>query len=508
MTAATILLILDIATGVVLGIFGAIAWARRPASRDGALMLVTAAVWFLGSFWPPALYLHRGALAHLHLGHPDGRLRRSAARYAVAVAWAGAAVEGVVPSDVGRWFLLVIAFVVAGAAIDQYLHTTGPARRAALPALWAALGFATVLVASAANQFLHWQADLALAITYDVAIASLVGVLLADLLRGAWTDDTLALLVARAGDAREPTALDAELRRALGDPTARLAVWDPRSSAFRDGHGDPVDPEHLPASLRTTPIEEDGVAVAIIVHDRNAAAEDPRLVDGVRAVVRLAVANARLDAEVRARMVEVDAARRTLVEASDAVRSRFARELDVTIGEKLDDVRAQLDLVEQSSGSADVSIAIEQAIGEVDAARSSLLELAHGLSPQELSASGLGGALALLAGRCPVDVTVDAPADRYAASVEAAVYFFCAEALTNIARHAAASHADVTVTAADGRLIATVSDDGRGGADPEAGTGLRGLQDRIEALGGSFGVHSIDGRGTVLTARLPTGDQP
>ena len=123
-----------------------------------------------------------------------------------------------------------------------------------------------------------------------------------------------------------------------------------------------------------------------------------------------------------------------------------------------------------------------------------------------LTEGGLQPALAGLAGRVPVPVTIECvPAERLPAAVEATTYFVVAEALTNVARYAAASRALVAVDRDGDRLLLEVRDDGRGGADPAAGSGLRGIADRVAALGGRVSLESPPGGGTTLRVELPCG---
>jgi signal transduction histidine kinase len=124
-----------------------------------------------------------------------------------------------------------------------------------------------------------------------------------------------------------------------------------------------------------------------------------------------------------------------------------------------------------------------------------------------LSERGLAGALASLADGSPVPVEITVTAGRLAPQVEAAVYFACSEGLANVVKYAAASRAAISVTSGPGTVVIVVSDDGAGGADPATGSGLRGLADRVETLGGTFRVDSAPGRGTRLAAEIPRGGQ-
>jgi signal transduction histidine kinase len=139
---------------------------------------------------------------------------------------------------------------------------------------------------------------------------------------------------------------------------------------------------------------------------------------------------------------------------------------------------------------------------DLETARSDVREFAQGIHPAVLTDRGLGPALVELAARSPVPATVEAPPDRWPPAVEAAAYFVCSEALTNVAKYAHASGVTVVVSEGGGRLRVAVADDGVGGADPAAGSGLRGLADRVEALGGRLRVASERGRGTRVLAEL------
>jgi signal transduction histidine kinase len=147
---------------------------------------------------------------------------------------------------------------------------------------------------------------------------------------------------------------------------------------------------------------------------------------------------------------------------------------------------------------------LHAAAGELEQALEELRELARGLHPAVLHDRGLAPALETLAARAPLPVSVEGvPAERLGEPVEAAVYFVVAESLTNAVKHAEASELRVRMDATAGELRVEIADDGRGGADPGTGTGLRGLADRVEALGGSLALDSPPGSGTVVRAALP-----
>jgi signal transduction histidine kinase len=145
---------------------------------------------------------------------------------------------------------------------------------------------------------------------------------------------------------------------------------------------------------------------------------------------------------------------------------------------------------------------VGEALEHAQRANSELRDLAHGILPGVLRRGGLIAAVDELVTRMHVPVNLDVTRDRFSADIEANAYFVIAEALTNVAKHSGARRAEVTARADDGALYVEVRDDGVGGATPD-GTGLRGLGDRVAALGGQLQINSPVGAGTQLTARLP-----
>jgi len=148
---------------------------------------------------------------------------------------------------------------------------------------------------------------------------------------------------------------------------------------------------------------------------------------------------------------------------------------------------------------------LDRAREQLTCGLSELRDLARGIHPTVLTERGLEAALAALVQRAPlpVDLTVELP-DRLERTIEAAAYFLVSEALTNVAKHARAETVSVDIASSDGTLEITIADDGAGGADPANGSGLRGLVDRVTAIGGRLDVSSPSGGGTRLSARLPT----
>ncbi|HEX8102257.1 MAG TPA: PAS domain S-box protein [Solirubrobacteraceae bacterium] len=200
---------------------------------------------------------------------------------------------------------------------------------------------------------------------------------------------------------------------------------------------------------------------------------------------------------------ELRHSRLRILETAYAARRRIERDLHDGAQQRLVMLTYQLRAARQKAGGEAAEL-LDEALGELDTAIGELRELARGMYPAVLSEAGLAPALRSLANRAPLPVAVGAPAGRrYAPSLEATAYFVAAEALTNAVRHAQATEAAIEVTDAPGCLRVTVRDDGAGGASLEGGSGLRGLRDRVVALGGTLSVTSPPGEGTTICAELP-----
>jgi PAS domain S-box-containing protein len=214
----------------------------------------------------------------------------------------------------------------------------------------------------------------------------------------------------------------------------------------------------------------------------------------------------RLNAELHARLEDLAASRARIVTAGDVERRRLERNLHDGAQQRLVAISLslRLALAKLSSDPAAARGILANAGDELAVALDELRELARGLHPAVLTDHGLRAAVEMLVGRAPVVVEIsEIPSDRLAGPVEAAAYYLIAEALTNVAKYARASTASVRVARVGGAVVVEVSDDGIGGADPGNGSGLRGLADRVEALGGTLAVQSPAGRGTTLRAEIP-----
>ena len=254
-------------------------------------------------------------------------------------------------------------------------------------------------------------------------------------------------------------------------------------------------------------IERDGQPLAVLVHDP-AVLGDPGLVEAVSSAARLAAANARLQAEVRASLAEIAASRRRILAAADEERGRLERRLRDGAQRRLGDLAQTLRLARQSAAGPGTAERIARAELQLARTREELSRLARGLHPPQLAEQGLAAALAALAKDFPLRVDLAVPVTGTSPAVGACAYFVCSEALANVAKHASATKVRISVTARAGGITVEVADDGAGGADPGRGSGIRGLADRVETLGGTLTVASPRGGGTRLTAVIPDGGGP
>jgi signal transduction histidine kinase len=211
---------------------------------------------------------------------------------------------------------------------------------------------------------------------------------------------------------------------------------------------------------------------------------------------------------VKAQLEEVRASRERIVRTADEERRRVERNLHDGAQQRLVSLSLALTMAQaqMKSASPEAAATLEQAEAELKLAIGELRELARGIHPAILGEAGLKPALEALAERSSVPVQLRADVDgRLSPLVEATAYFVAAEALTNVAKYASASSVELSAVQKDGWLQLMIRDDGVGGADPSEGSGLRGLVDRVAAVGGRLSIDSLSGRGTRLVAEIPCG---
>jgi signal transduction histidine kinase len=228
----------------------------------------------------------------------------------------------------------------------------------------------------------------------------------------------------------------------------------------------------------------------------------------VCAAASLTLENERLQAELRARLVELQASRARLVEATDIERRRIERDLHDGTQQRLVSIAMSLGLLEAKlpAPATAVQPLVREARDALALALAELRELTHGINPPLLTERGLPAALDELCRRAALPAHLDLALDRRLPDqIESAAYFMASEALTNAAKHSRGSLVRVAASYVGQNLTVEVTDNGIGGVTTAGGSGLRGLADRVEALGGRFTVSSPPGRGTTLRAEIPCG---
>jgi signal transduction histidine kinase len=530
---------------------GLYAWWRRPANRFGALMTAVGFTFMLGALTASddsviftvgvALSsLYFVVFAHMVLAYPDGRLQRPwhakllAGGYALALIgplpqllWGFTErmeescpgcpesvllierndtlrdVFNAVTSLVGVALVATVLVIL----IRRWRAATPPQRRAMAPILWSGIALLVLLATSLGSDaagisrltdVLGWAALLVFA---SVPWVFLIGLVRSRVARAGAVSE----LLLRLGEAPGTGSLRSRLADALGDRSLQLVFWLDDKSRWVDADGHVVELPGDGDPRGLTLVELEGRRVGAIVHDRTLC-EDPELLGSVAAAAGLAMENERLQAQLRARVEELRASRARIVEAGTHERRRLERNLHDGAQQRLVALSLTLRLA-QGKVHTDPEKAnelIDAAQQELTLALGELRELARGIHPAVLSDRGLGAALEALAGRAPIEVDLaELPGDRLPEAIEAAAYFVVAEALTNVAKYAHASQATVRVVRRNGHAVVEVADDGIGGADPDRGSGLRGLADRVSALDGRMSLDSPAGAGTRLRAEIP-----
>jgi signal transduction histidine kinase len=394
--------------------------------------------------------------------------------------------------------------------VRRWRRATGPERQLYGPLYVAGAVLMAALTVTVLVQALSWDAG-ASDVIHVVAMAPfalvpyifLFALLRARMLQGGAVNE----LVERVGRAPMPGELRNALADALGDPTLELVYWLPADERFVDGEGRPYELPPPGGPRAASKVERDGGCIGAIVYDASLL-EAQSHVRAVGAAAALVLSNERLEAELRAKVGELRRSRERMLRIGLDERRRLERDLHDGAQQRLVSMALNLRLARaRLRDDPDAADRLLESTGnELDAAIEELRELARGIHPAVLTDRGLDPALEALARRAPLPVELASlPGERYPEAVELAAYYVVAEALTNVAKYADASHATVHVARDNGRVVVEVEDDGVGGADPERGTGLRGLADRLAVLEGRLEVDSPAGEGTTIVARIPCG---
>lgn len=511
---------------------GIIAWSRRPTSRTGGLLILGGAALFVGGvgdlgFAPLNLMgavFATSVLAvtvHLLLAFPSGRLRGRFAQATAAVGYGVClilqiplytlsadhaeliTVAGWVQRATGLAVLLATAVILI-----RRLRSADPRNARVLLPLYVYGILGTFAIPASASVLPLLGADgAAVGVTQVAILCGIPIAFLAGLLTGGFAStaeaDALSAWVSLAGSSS--AAVAQALARSLGDESIRVAYWSDERGAFTDDHGVTVTMP-APGSGRVWhEVRIQSRLVGAIDYDGRMIPE-PESVRRAGQVLAIALDRERLTVALTASNEALLLSRLRLVETADRERSRIARDLH-------DGLQVQLVLLaleaQQLGNARGTPPAIADAATDlrrrIDGAAADLRNLVHAVLPSGLVERGLTAAAEDLVDRLaiPATLTSDVDDQDLPPAVAQSAYLIVAESLTNSVKHAGASTVRVELTRVRDRLRLVVTDDGGGGASLERGTGLKGLVDRVDALGGSFQLTSEAGVGTMVEVELP-----
>jgi signal transduction histidine kinase len=524
--------LLNFAIGLTYLYGGLAIWGRAPANRTGAKMAAVGLTWFIGSAagsdvpiigdLSTALQdLYAAFLLTLVLSYPSGVLETRVNRIGIAVMLVGTTVlqvASMLPTPLllneginGFYLALALAVMASGLIIRRWLLAPARMRSDLLPVLLAGAVYVITIALNIIRRIAlvpDSTAELLIAIVAlapaAIPVSLLIGFYRQSEHRLQALVDAIPDPIIRLG--RDGQPLDAT-------PTTDTGALPSTSPAAALDRGDVELATERVATREAIAqaLDEDRLQSVDVTLERPGGRREleirlaPSGPDEVIAIVRDFTDQRSAEAEVRA-------SRTRIVEASDAERRRVERNLHDGAQQRLVALSLALRRAQSQVGDdADPELAstLAAASDQLKTALAELRELARGIHPAILTEAGLGPALRELArgSTVPVRVRLDLPAD-VPAPVAAAAYYVAAEALTNVAKYAEASVVDLSAEVADGALRVEIADDGRGGADATGGTGLRGLTDRVAALGGRMDVRSTAGQGTSVVARLPLEAMP
>jgi signal transduction histidine kinase len=528
---------------------GLFAWSRRPDSSIGPLMVATGFAWFVNLVTAsnvPALFIGAALLSsvyfvtaiHMLLAAPHGQ-RLAPGDRRIVVAGYILVTFGTIPfalftdpakdcedcpsnplmiTDSGTFFDiwntvisligLVLIVLVLRSLVQRWRRASRPERRLYAPvyaagvalmlAVFLQLGLQTSGSEGAALDVVFIISVVPLALVPYLFVAAFVRTRMAQ-------GGAVSELMTHLAEAPRPGGLRDALANALDDRTLELVYWLPEGRRYVDFRGRPYElPEDDP-SRAVHAVARDGQCVAAIIYDASLIEADAH-VRAVGAAASMALQNERLEAELRAKVDELRRSRERMLKIGLEERRRLERDLHDGAQQRLVAMALNIRLARAKLNEDPIAAdrLLTSAGEELDSALEELRELARGIHPAVLSDRGLATALETLANRAPVPVELaELPNGRLPEAVELAAYFVVAEALTNVAKYANATHAKVEVARENGRLVVEVEDDGIGGANPENGTGLRGLADRIAVLEGQLEIDSERGAGTTVRAQIP-----
>jgi signal transduction histidine kinase len=523
--------LLHLAIGLTYVYGGLAIWDHEPANRTGRLMTLVGLTWFIGTLDESGIpLLNEVALAledtptillvALVLAYPSGRLGTIVDRVAVAIIAVGATALNILYStsltliadkSSGLYGGLTLATLSTVVVVRRWLIAPRRARPELAPVLIAGVVFLAALIINLVRRIAELPEGLEaiLLAARDLSPAAIPIALLIGFYRQ--SERRLQALVDAIPDRMFRFARDGRfVGSGSGDAEAAADVTtDPAALIGRRLHelmfaeASEMALASADRALESGQLQAYDFSLDLPTGKRAFEARiAPSGPDEVTAIVRDFTDQRAAEAELRR-------SRARIVEATDAERRRLERDLHDGAQQRLVSLSLALRLLrtqlESPEGHKTEAIAAtDAAAAELKLALQELRELARGIHPAILTEAGLGAAITALADRSTVPATVSSlPDRRLSPAVEATAYFVISEALANTAKYASATHASVGADCRDTTLRVEVGDNGVGGVDASRGTGIRGLQDRVAALGGRVTIESPAGQGTLVVAEIP-----
>ena len=478
---------MDVTVGLVFVVAAVCAAGER---LERGWVAAVGALWLVGSIAPEARLLHQSMLIIVFSSFPSGRVR-GFARWLLVCAAVPVGLLVVPQPGVAVVFAAVAVVVFVSWELDLsaawYPVAAATALSLVLDASWAAsraLSSFDPSVVVVVYEFVL----IGVAIAFPIAAAAFVarGARLADRVLG---DERLVGL----------HGLEVVLSEALRDPQLRVYRWQDSERHYVDDRG--VRAVTNDGSRRRLQVDDGSDRLGVVEH-RVGALDDPPTVAAVSSAVRLAVVHLRLQEQLQAQLVELEAARVRIMAAGDRQRLAIMARLRGEVVRPLEQAIAEGQAVATTLRQGEAAEALSVVLQQLTIAADEIIGLVAGVPPADLGEGRLRDAVSSLADRSPVPVAVTAsPLAAGDPETEASLFYVCSEALTNAVRHSAASTIRIVLSGTDEEVALIVADDGVGGADP-FGSGLQGLADRVAARGGRLRVESPPGGGTTLTATM------
>ena len=533
-------LVLYAVVGLEFVVVGLYAWGRRPGNRTGALLwlgglaLLVAALLNTGSSALVAVGLVFEAapiavLVHILLAFPSGRLTGRPARALVAAVYviaiglqaprylfSGGAGVLAIAHEPGVAHLGVVVQVSAGAAVliitavllALRLRAAAGAQRLVL-ALVYGYGICAVLLLEAAANVLPPLFGFAPLTVFVLQLSAAAGVPIVFALGAVGGEFTPTRELEELGvwlgaDSTGRPDLREALANMLGDPSLELLFWLSDSGCYVDSNGARRELRTVGSGRAAVEVEASGHRVGAIEYDA-LMIPDQELVRSAGRVTALVLEREQLTAELLASHDALEESRARIVETADRERRRIARDLHDGLQSRLVMLAMRAGRIESGAPSKSISHDAAELRHGLEAANDELRRLVRGVMPPLLIERGLYAATEDLVDRLlmPTRLEFDDPNSKLPQPVESAGYFVVVEALTNAVKHSNARELVVRLARTADRLTIEVRDDGVGGARVGAGTGLRGVADRLDVLGGRLFVDSPPGGGTVVAAEVP-----